>query len=227
MQGKYRHEYKYNISYADYLILRPRLRHIMKLDPHTDSDGSYHIHSIYFDNYKDKALHEKIDGIQKREKYRIRWYNDDLSRIALEKKMKINHLCMKYGKSISYEELHLILSGDYEFLKKTDDEILNEFYHRLTSERLKPVVQVSYTREPYIYEAGNVRITFDSKVKTSLAHHNFTFGSPLIPATDDPNQIIMEVKFDEYLPSVIANAIQLGNIRQNAFSKYGICRRFG
>lgn len=227
MQGKYRHELKYNITYGQYLILRPRLKCIMQLDPHTDENGLYQIHSIYFDNYRDKALLEKINGVQKREKYRIRWYNDDKSHLTLEKKMKINNLCMKFGRKINQEEFTHILNGDYDFLKEKNDEILEEFYHRLTSERLRPVVQVSYTREPYIYNLGNVRVTFDSNLKSSLAHHDFTFDSPLVAATDNPNQIIMEVKFDEYLPAVIANILQLGNIRQNAFSKYATCRRFG
>lgn len=100
MQGKYRHELKYSISYGDYLILRPRLKQIMKSDPHTDENGLYQIHSICFDNYYDKVLREKIDGVKKREKYRIRWYNDSKEILNLEKKVKINNICMKFGKGL-------------------------------------------------------------------------------------------------------------------------------
>ena len=227
MQGKYRHELKYNISFGEYMILRPRLKAVLKPDPHADTNGFYQIHSIYFDNYHDKALREKIDGIQKREKYRIRWYNNDKTHLTLEKKMKINDLCMKFGTKLNEEQLKMIIDGNYGFLMDSGDEIFMEFYHRLTSERLRPVVQVSYLREPYIYDFGNVRITFDSRISSSLFSHDFRYNSPLVPATDSPNQIIMEVKFDDYLPEVVSNIIQIGTCRQNAFSKYGACRRFG
>ena len=227
MQGKYRHELKYDISYGEYLIMRPRLKTILKSDPYTDENGRYQIHSIYFDNYHDKALREKIDGVQKREKYRIRWYNNDRTHLTLEKKMKINNMCMKFQQSLTEEQFHMIIDEDFSFLMESNDEIFMEFYHRLTSERLRPVVQVSYVREPYIYDAGNVRITFDSQISSSLAHHDFGYASPFISATDTPEQIVMEVKFDEYLPDVVSNIIQIGSARQNAFSKYGACRRYG
>ena len=86
--GSYRHELKYPIGPAEYHALRQRLRTVMKRDSHAGADGLYTIRSVYFDNYRDKALREKVDGVQRREKFRIRYYNDDLSFITLEKKIK-------------------------------------------------------------------------------------------------------------------------------------------
>ena len=91
----YRRELKYEISYADYLAIRQRLRPVMKPDEHALEDGRYVVRSVYFDNIEDKVLREKISGVAKREKFRIRYYNDDLSFISLEKKLKYNNLCMK------------------------------------------------------------------------------------------------------------------------------------
>ena len=110
----YRHELKYLIPYADYVAMRTRLQPIMQRDPHTSADGFYRIRSIYFDNSDDKALREKVDGIGKREKFRIRYYNDDFSFITLEKKMKIDDLCLKYDARITEEECRKILNGDLE-----------------------------------------------------------------------------------------------------------------
>lgn len=93
--GHYRHELKYNITYWQYLQLRSRFRQVMKTDPHTEADGTYQIRSIYFDNVQDKALREKVNGVAKREKFRIRYYNDNFTHIILEKKIKDNNLCMK------------------------------------------------------------------------------------------------------------------------------------
>ena len=87
----YRHELKYEIPHADYEAMRRRLRLIMTSDPHASADGTYRIRSVYFDNSEDRALREKEDGIGKREKFRIRYYNGDTSVIHLEKK-SLNYL---------------------------------------------------------------------------------------------------------------------------------------
>ena len=84
---KMRHEIKHEITYHDMIILRKRLQTVMKRDSYA-KDGIYKIRSLYFDNISDKALREKIDGVNHREKFRIRYYNDDTSFIRLEKKSK-------------------------------------------------------------------------------------------------------------------------------------------
>ena len=158
----YRHELKYEIPYAEYVAMRARLKLIMKPDPHADVDGRYRIRSIYFDNSDDKALREKIDGIGRHEKFRIRYYNDDLSFILLEKKMKTNNLCLKSNVRITEEECRKILTGDTVWMRDSDEKLIKEFYAKMRYQRLKPRVLVSYVREPYIYQAGNARITFSN-----------------------------------------------------------------
>lgn len=224
----YRHELKYPVSRGDHIAIRSRLQKIMSRDPHISENGRYLIRSIYFDNSDDKVLKEKIYGIGKREKFRIRYYNDDLSCISLEKKMKIDDLCLKYSSQITEEELRKILDGDISFLKDSKDDLLMEFYSKMKFQRLRPRVLVSYIREPYIYRAGNVRITFDSDIRTSLYDSSF-LSKDLndISASDEPGDILMEVKYDAFLPEVIQDIIQTPSIRQQAFSKYGASRRFG
>lgn len=94
---QYRHELKYQIEYADYLGMRSRLKRVMRVDPHAGAEGIYRVHSIYFDNYRDRALREKIQGLAEREKFRIRFYNEDRSYFVLEKKQKRDSLCRKTG----------------------------------------------------------------------------------------------------------------------------------
>ena len=224
----YRHELKYAVTYTDYLTIRKRLRTIMKPDPHASADGLYRIRSIYFDNSNDKALKEKLAGLEKREKFRIRYYNDDLSFITLEKKMKIGDKCLKYDARITEEECRKILDSDIGWMKDHSEGLLQEMYAKMTYQRLKPRVLVSYVREPYIYPPGNVRVTFDSKIRTSLFHREFlTQEVSDISATDTPGDMLLEVKYDAFLPEIIQDLIQVKGIRQQAFSKYGACRRFG
>jgi hypothetical protein len=224
----YRHELKYAISYPEYMTVRDRLCKIMTSDPHASDDGSYRIRSIYFDNSDDKALKEKIDGIGKREKFRIRYYNDDFSFINLEKKMKIDSLCLKYDARISEAECRMLLEGSTGWMKEHPSGLVHELYAKMRYERLRPKVLVSYMREPYVYPAGNVRITFDSDIRTSLFSRRFlTDEVSDISATDAPQDMILEVKYDAFLPGIIQDLIQTGSVRQQAFSKYGTCRRFG
>ncbi len=224
----YRHELKYAVPYAEYLAMRGRLRKIMSVDPHTSADGLYQIRSIYFDNGDDKALREKVDGIAKREKFRIRYYNDDFSFITLEKKMKINNLCLKYDARITEKECRDILDGNLDWMKTHPQELVRELYAKMRYQRLRPRVLVSYVREPYIYKAGNVRVTFDSAIRTSLYNQDFlTKTVSDISATDTPQDMILEVKYDAFLPEIIQDLVQVPSIRQQAFSKYGACRRFG
>jgi hypothetical protein len=227
-EENYRHELKYAIPFADYLSLRNRLKCIMTTDPHADSNGLYQIRSVYFDNSDDKALREKTDGVAKREKFRIRYYNDDLSFITLEKKMKIGNLCLKYDARITEEEFKKIISGDIDFIKDHENVLLREFYAKLRYQRLEPRVLVSYVREPYVYKAGNVRVTFDSKIRTSLYHRDFLSEKISdISATDNPQDMLLEIKYDEFLPEIIKSLLQVPNLRQQAFSKYGASRRYG
>ena len=224
----YRHELKYAVSYIDYMAMRGRLRKIMSIDPHASKNGLYQIRSIYFDNSDDKALREKVNGITKREKFRIRYYNDDFSYISLEKKMKIDDLCLKYSAKITEDECRQILDGDIGWMKVHPNELIRELYVKMTYQRLRPRVLVSYVREPYIYKAGNVRVTFDTQIRTSLYHQDFLTKDVFdISATDSPKDILLEVKYDAFIPEIIQDIVQVRGIRQQSFSKYGSCRRYG
>lgn len=225
LKGHWRHELKYEITYADYLSLRQRLRAVMQPDSHVCADGTYKIRSIYFDNPDDKALREKLSGVQTREKFRIRWYNDDLSTLALEKKLKHNSLCNKTQTAITEAECRALLSGELGWMKSHSSELLHELYFKMNQQQLSPRVTVSYLREPYVYAPGNVRVTFDWDIRTSLFHREL-LSAPSIAAAS-PEHRILEVKYDEYLPDIIVCLLQEAGIRQQAFSKYAACRRFG
>lgn len=224
----FRHELKYRIGYVQYIELRNRLREVMQSDLHTDADGRYLIRSIYFDNYMDKALREKTDGVPVREKFRIRYYNDDFSYLTLEKKIKDNDLCMKIDAQITEKECRELLEGTTEWMREHSSPLVQELYAKMHYQMLRPRVLVSYVREPYIYRAGNVRITFDSHIRTTLYHRNFLEERVVdIDTAAKPQDMILEVKYDAFLPEIIRRLIQTNSLRQAAFSKYEACRRFG
>ncbi len=221
-----RHEYKHRISYEDYLIIKSRLKHLVQQDDHVGPDGKYVIHSLYFDNLSDKALREKLDGIDKREKFRIRYYNDNAKYIRLEKKSKIHGLCDKQSAPLTKEETIRLCNGDNAFLLESGNPLLQELYAKMKYQLLKPKVIVDYEREPYVYRPGNVRITFDSNIRTSL-YHDRLFDGEYFSAPAEPDGIILEVKYDAFLPEIIEKAVRVPCRQASAFSKYAICRKYG
>ena len=226
---RFRHEVKHRIIYADLLALRSRLSSVLARDAHAVG-GRYEVRSLYFDNVEDKALQEKLDGVNCREKFRIRYYNGDTSLILLEKKSKINGLCSKAQARIGRGEARAIAIGDFarEGFEIAGRELLWELCCKMDLQGLRPRTIVDYTREAFVYAPGNVRVTFDSHIRTSLYHQDFLEGHVAdIDAGDRPRDRILEIKYDAFLPGVIESLIQTGGVRQQAFSKYQACRRFG
>lgn len=225
-ERKFRHETKHQIRYVEYLGIRSRLRAVTGLDAHAGADGTYKIRSLYFDNYRDKALREKIDGVNEREKFRIRYYNGNTEIIHLEKKSKLNGLCNKLSARITREQVEELLRGNREVLYESGEPLLMELYAKMKSEQLKPQVIVDYTREPYVYAPGNVRITFDSNIRSGLYVESFLdWECPTLRA-DRTDIVLMEVKYDEYMPEIIRMCIQENERQAEAFSKYAVCRTF-
>lgn len=222
---KYRHEWKHEISSEDRLILRQRLSAVAQRDPHA-KDGKYFIRSLYFDNASDKALREKIDGVNLREKFRIRFYNGDTSLIHLEKKSKVNGLCLKESTSLTREQAQALADGNFDWMMQSGVPLIQELYSKMMSQGLRPKTIVDYTREPFVFAPGNVRVTIDYDIRTGMRCTDFLNpGCVTVPAGDAP--IILEVKWDEFLPDIIRDAVQLESRRVGAFSKYAVCRIYG
>ena len=219
---KFRHEYKHQINLADIYGLRARLSAVAKHDPHANEDGTYFIKSLYFDNYMDKALREKQDGVNKREKFSIRYYETDTSFIKLEKKSKINGLCNKISCPITAEECQKIIEGDFEFLLHSEHELMRELYSKMKYQLLRPKCIVAYTRECFVYPPGNVRVTLDMNICGS--NNVKEFLNPELKFLQLYHNSILEVKWDEYLPGIIRDIVQVKSRRSAAFSKYAAVR---
>ena len=219
---KFRHEYKHQINLADIYGLKTRLSAVARHDPHSNEDGTYLVKSLYFDNYMDKALKEKIDGVNRREKFRIRYYGTDTSFVRLEKKSKINGLSNKISAEITAEECRKIIDGDIGFLLDSGNDLLSELYAKMKYQLLRPKCIVAYTRECFIYPPGNVRVTLDMNICGS--NNVKEFLNPDLQFLQTYHTSILEVKWDEYLPQIIRDCVQVKSRRSAAFSKYAAVR---
>ena len=134
----FRHEDKHQIHPREDLVLAKRLRLLLPHDPYAGADGSYRVTSLYFDTPYDKALREKRDGVDRREKFRLRYYGTDTGFLRLEKKCKVHGLCSKRSARVTPEQVQSLLAGDYAFLLRSDHALLRELYSKLQGQCLRP-----------------------------------------------------------------------------------------
>ena len=230
-----RHELKYILDPIQYELLRSRLRWVLQSDDNASEDGDYFIRSIYFDTPDRIALREKLSGINKRKKYRIRFYNGDASKCRLECKEKTGNRINKLSCALASEEVRQLLRledswSDADLAKPgelcvTSDlakpELLKKMMLLINSEGYEPVVTVDYVREAYVLPLSDLRITFDKQlawgpVGNCLEHERYLsniYG----------DHVILEVKYNEYLPRHISDIIASVGVIQTAASKYVAC----
>ncbi|EGA90802.1 hypothetical protein GPDM_03350 [Planococcus donghaensis MPA1U2] len=221
-----RREIKHEMTKMDCYLLRNKLKHYMEVDPHAKESGTYSIRSVYFDNFDNKVMNQKKEGLFERDKFRVRLYDSNNSFLNLEKKSKRNNLTYKQKCSMTAEEYEKIRSGDLNWMESDSRTLIQDLYWQMNLLQLKPLTVVDYEREVFIYKHGNVRVTFDSEIKTSL-RNNDVLNPNIAMVETEPDVVILEVKFDEFLPNVIKQLLQVSDMRAGAYSKYQISRMYG
>jgi len=222
-----RHELKFIISPQQEYVLSRALDRVLRRDPNGDERNEYAIRSLYFDTVFNDALYDKLDGVQNRDKYRIRIYNYSDRVIKLECKTKIGSLISKRSISIPRDLCEQLMAGDPSGLETTRSGLLNDMYREMTVRLLRPVVLVDYVREAYLHPAEEVRITFDKQLRSGL--YSKELFDPHVPTWPpfDHDETILEVKYNRSLPPYIRDLLTTycGNAVASAISKYTWCRR--
>ena len=223
-----RHELKFFISEMQYHILSRQLDHVLWRDPNGDENNEYHIRSLYFDTAFNDAYFDKLDGVQNRNKYRIRIYNLSDAVIKLECKTKVGSLISKRSLTIPRDLCDQLIAGDPTGLEHTRSGLLGDMFREMTCGLLRPVVIVDYVREAYLHPAEEVRITFDKQLRTGM--RSTDLFNPHVPTISpfDNNEIILEVKYNRVMPPYIRDLLctYCPSAVQSAISKYTWCRRF-
>ena len=223
---EYRNEWKYLCTEVDLEVLRRRIAPLMPLDRNQKGMASYNIRSLYFDDYSNRCYYENENGTDPREKFRIRIYNHSADRITLECKRKEKGKTQKTSCPLTLDQADQLIQG--KPLPQIDmlPPLLRKFILEMRTKGLHPVVIVEYERIPYVCKNGNVRVTFDTQISSSSNVTDFFSDTlprrPIMPV----GQHLMEVKFDEYLPDFIYRSLNLGSLRQTAYSKYYLCRKY-
>jgi hypothetical protein len=219
-----RHELKFEVDALEYQVLQKKLATILKPDPHMQRGRCYNVRSLYFDDFYDSSLRDKESGLYKRKKYRVRIYNRSDDFIKFERKTKIGSYMRKQSTRITREQADQLIDGNFDFLAKTENQLLKDFYLETRCNLMRPVVIVEYEREAYIHQVGTVRITFDTQMKTSLGYKQFFDKDYCSIRALEQQDIILEVKYNEVLPSYIRGLFPNTIHPQLAIGKFVICR---
>lgn len=218
-QINFRKELKYLINKNDELILKERLKTILKKDFNT-IEGKYKVLSLYFDDYKKNSYYQVVNGISERWKWRIRYYNYDTSFICLEKKYKVNGMTYKSKINITKKQVNDILKNKNIKISDKNDKLLNEFYKDILIKFLRPAVIIVYDRIPFTYNAGNVRITIDYNLSSSVDFDKFFDKKINLVPIMEKNYAILEVKYNDFIPDYIRYKLELNHLMQTSYSKF-------
>lgn len=222
-----RNELKYYINNIETAVLLRDLSACMEVDTHGDSCGLYVVKSLYFDSHDDECLYQKQSGFYKRKKIRLRVYGDvKNSPIKLEVKRKNGTLVKKDSASITPELAKQLIKGNYESLLNFDNPVLHEVYSIFVIGNYRPKVIVEYERIALTMPISNIRVTFDTNLRSNINNIDLLKNqAPGIPVVLEGKQIL-EIKYDNYLPSHIKKIVSKISSERMAISKYTLARRF-
>jgi len=222
----YRHELKFLCTERELTTIENRIRHICRPDPHAGAGGIYSIKSLYFDTYDDKCCYENQMGVDNRKKYRVRIYNGNASHIKLECKHTCRGMKAKETCQITREQCECLMKGKPIMAVGEDQQLLSRFLIEQKLELLRPKVIVEYQRTPYVYVAGNVRVTVDRNIRSASNVATFLEGNSPFRSIMSQNMHVLEVKYDEFIPAAIMECVANNRLMRTSFSKYYLCRKY-
>lgn len=190
----------------------------------------YTVRSIYFDTPELHFYTEKVEGVPNRKKVRLRGYDtheqsNGVVFTEIKRKYQIpilkNRAKMKYQDAVDLFKNEKQLS---DVLSNADAlENANRFFYYIGKLNLKPVVLVTYDREPYLSKTDDtIRITLDKNLRSlSFPRIDDLYNEDRLKMAM-PDHFILEVKFNQYYPGWMKAIAHALNLRQVSASKYCI-----
>jgi hypothetical protein len=97
-------------------------------------------------------------------------------------------------------------------------------YNIMKQNRVRPVVLTEYHRFALVHPACNVRITFDTEIKSSESEFDIFNKNAVLTPVDLSDEGLMEIKYENFLPAWIGEIISEYVLERTAYSKYTASR---
>jgi len=221
--SSYRKEIKYYISPLDRSRVRTVAGKLLEPDVHNKSGKGYFVRSLYFDDKEESGFFDKLAGVARRSKYRLRIYDLEADKVKFEIKERRYDYIVKQTAWISRRDAEAVQLGDYDCLLKYDNKVLNKIYCKFKSNYFRPVAMIDYWREAFCYGRDQVRLTIDYDLSATTTHLDLFFQPQLLPLLP-PHKVILEVKFRAFLPAWMTKSIGFSGFIRCAISKYCMAR---
>ncbi len=219
----FRKEIKYVIYQHEFAKIRPMLAALMQRDPH-GGDFGYVVRSLYFDSVYDRDYYDTVDGNLVKAKVRLRVYGKD-GPVKLELKQKQGSDSKKHSLFLTREEAARLQACEYGSLALRPEPIARTLYMRLLQGAYQPKTLVEYDREAYLYDAGDVRVTFDTGMRATASGWDLFDETPPWTTLTPPGTGVLEVKYTTLLPAFLKKVVQTDRL-STANSKYVQARQF-
>lgn len=223
METVFRKEMKYVLNKIQFLRLRKHLDILMVKDKN-GCNGTYMVRSQYYDSLGNQDLYDNLDGVMEKRKIRIRTYSTEAESVKLEYKCKSNLDGKKYSLEITREQAIMMENHQYEFLLSHKEDLAKHLYIKMKRGGYTPKTIVEYERTAYLHPINDIRITFDTNIKGTINPYGiFSKSLSYIPLIQGENGIL-EVKYNDFIPSILKQVIQEVDSLPEANSKYSNAR---
>jgi len=223
--GVTRREVKYFLNRSSADTLKARLSAFLPIDRAGPPDG-YLVRSLYFDTLNDRDFQDKINGIETRQKIRLRIYGAGDATAKLEVKQKQGMDQWKYSVTFTREDAELLIQCRYEvLLEKYKSAFVQQTLRKMQMESYIPRTIVEFNRVAFTQTSNDTRITFDSSIRETES--DFDLFSPDLHLRPILCPVILEVKFNRFLLSYIKSALVLADRMPISISKYCLGRQIG
>lgn len=219
-----RHEEKFLLNPGEAALARNLLDGVLHRDGYS-AGGAYYIRSLYFDTPFDNDYTDKVLGVSDRRKVRLRIYDTAADTARLELKEKQGIYSHKTGVTLTRAQALALIVGEREFLCRSPDAAARRAGNLLVQEARRPVVLVDYERTAWTMPVERVRITLDEHVRAARSHALFDAGLPMV-GVHSGGAVILEVKYDRFLPGHIRRMLSAVQGQGMSISKYAAAREF-
>jgi hypothetical protein len=214
-------EFKYLVDLDTRLALQRVFRARLVPGEFVDGSGGYPVLSLYYDGEALPLYLEKVAGVERRMKVRLRtyaWSFDGRGSWFLEAKHKD-------GPAIAKRRIRLA-AGAIDPLRPAGWDSLGAqaapFLHARERLRLEPTVQVWYQREVLVSAAGDLRVTWDTPIRALFPGEPMTRARLYdeTRAVVDDALAVLEIKAGQTVPVWLGELVRSAGLLPESVSKY-------